>query len=414
VTRAARDATAEKGDAITLSMVRDRIFDPPAELNDLLRSGRSLHRLRFKGGEVGWLVTGYHAARSVLNDPRFSLREIPPLLTVEPAKHEGVIEWMREEGLLRGDMLTMDPPEHTRLRQALAPRFALRSVEQFESTVEEIVARCLDDLEMTEPPQDLVRTFAAPITFRSHCAFLGVPERDIHMLELIGETNGNPALSADEVMAATREFLEYLKDVVARKRAEPGDDLITDLLDGGVLDDEEILGMLVLLFIAGVDTTESMLATGVFALLTHEDQLELLRGDPTLWKSAVEELMRYLTVFNVGTLTRTATEDVRLDGATIKAGEWVSVSLLGANRDGERFSNPEELDIARGGKGQIGFGHGVHVCIGQHLARLEMRVGFTRLIERFPGISLASPVEDVILSEEDEVTFAVKRLPVSW
>ena len=413
MSRTARDATAAEGDAITLSMARERIFHPPAELESLLRSGESLHRLGFKGGDIGGLVTGYDAARSVLNDPRFSLREIRPLLTVEPAKHDAVIRTMREDGLLRGDMLTMDPPEHTRFRQAIGPRFALRRIEQLQHTVEEIVGRCLDELETAGPPVDLVRTFAAPVSFRSQCAFLGVPERDIPMLELIGETNRNPALSADEVIAATREFRAYLEEVVARKRREPGEDLISDLVSGGDLDGEEIVGLLVLLFVAGVETTESMLATGVFALLTHPDQLDLLRADPALMKPAVEELMRFLSVFNVGALTRTATEDVEVDGVVIERGAWVSVSLLGANRDHERFSRPGELDIARGGKGQIGFGHGVHVCSGQHLARLELRVGLTRLIERFPQIALARG-EDVTFSGEDEVTFAVKRLPVSW
>lgn len=411
--RNAYDATAAQDVPISLSMRRARVFDPPAELENALRSGTSLHRLSFKGGEVGWLVTGYDAARAVLQDKRFSLREIPPLLTVEPAKHDGVIRMMRSEGLLRGDMLTMDPPEHTRLRRAINPRFALRSIERFEPVVEDVVARCLDDLEAAGPTADLVRAFAAPISFRSHCALLGVPEDDVPMLEMIGETNRNPAMTADEVMAATLEFRTYLDDVVARKRREPGDDLISDILAGGALDDEEIVGLLVLLFIAGVETTESMISTGVFALLTHTDQLDLLRGDPALMRSATEELMRYLTVFNVGALTRTATEDVEVDGVVIEAGEWVSVSLLAANRDGARFSDPDRLDIVRGGTGQIGFGHGVHVCSGQHLARLELRIGLTRLLERFPRLSLARD-EDVVLSGEDEVTFGVKRLPVSW
>jgi cytochrome P450 len=130
-------------------------------------------------------------------------------------------------------------------------------------------------------------------------------------------------------------------------------------------------------------------------------------------KPAVEELMRYLTVFNVGTLTRTATDDVELDGVVIEQGAWVSVSLLGANRDGRRFRHPDLLDIERGGKGQVGFGHGVHVCSGQHLARLELRVGIARLLERFPRLAIARD-EDVVLSGDDEVTFGVKRLPVTW
>lgn len=411
--RTAPEATAEMDRPITLSMVREGTFDPPAELQRALRSGRSVHPLRFKGGRLGWLVTGYDAARFVLKDPRFSLREIPPLHTVDPAKHEEVIRSMRADGLLRGDMLTMDPPEHTRLRQAISPRLSLRSVARFEPQVQRIVARCLDELEQAGPPADLVRRFAAPISFRSHCALLGVPEADVPMLELIGETNRNPALTAEEVMDATREFRAYLEEVVARKRREPGDDLISDIVTGGELDDEEIVGLLVLLYIAGVETTESMMSTGVYALLTHPDQLELVRADPSQMRAAVEELMRYLTVFNVGALTRTATEDVELDGVVIRGGDWVSVSLFGANWDRARFPHPERLDIARGGTGQIGFGHGVHVCSGQHLARLEIQVGISRLLERFPGLAIA-PGEDVVFSGEGEVTFAVKRLPVTW
>jgi cytochrome P450 len=414
MSRTARDATADLGgDAISLSMTRDRIFHPPAKLEALLLRGQSLHRLRFRGGQIGWLVTGYEAARAVLKDPRFSLREIPPLHTVEPTKHDAVIQMMRDEGLLRGDMLTMDPPEHTRLRQAINPRFALRSVEQLEPRIGDTVERCLDDLAAGGPPADLVRTFAAPISFRSQCALLGVPEGDIPMLELIGETNRNPALTADEVIAATRQFRDYLLEVVARKRREPGDDLISDVIAGGVLDDGEIVGLLVLLFIAGVETTESMLSTGVYALLTHPDQLALLRSDPTLVKAAVEELMRFLTVFNIGALTRSATEDVEIDGVVIERGAWVSVSLLGANRDGDRFDHPDELDLLRGGRGHLGFGYGVHICSGQHFARVQLRVGLAKLFERFPDLALA-PAQDAVFSGEDEVTFGVKQLPVIW
>jgi cytochrome P450 len=139
-----------------------------------------------------------------------------------------------------------------------------------------------------------------------------------------------------------------------------------------------------------------------------------LRADPTLVDAAVEELMRYLTVFNVGALTRTALEDIELDGVVIRAGEAVSVSLLGANRDGERFEHPDELDLRRGGRGQVGFGHGVHVCLGQHLARLELRTAFTRLLERFPTLHLAVPAEEIPLSGEWDFTFTVQRLPVAW
>jgi cytochrome P450 len=399
---------------ITLSLRRQRTFDPAPELDQLLRSGRSLHRLRFRGGEVGWLVTGYRAARAVLNDSRFSLRPWPPLLTEDPGKHAAYVEMMARTGLLAGEMLAMDPPEHTKLRRVLAPKFSIRSVGEMAAAVEEVVDRCLDEMEAAGPPVDLVESFATPIPQRMHCVLLGVPEDDIPMLEMIGETIADQELSIEEVTRATGEFRDYLEDVVARKRAEPGNDLMTHIIETGELDGDEILGILVLLFIAGVDTTASMLATGTFALLCHLDQLERLRADPTLVDGTVEELMRYLTVFNIGTLTRTALEDVEVDGETVRAGELVSVSLLGANRDGERFEHADELDLGRGGKGQIGFGHGVHVCLGQHLARLEMRTALTRLLERLPGLRLAVPAEEVPLSGDSALTFAVRSLPVAW
>lgn len=399
---------------ITLSMRRQRTFDPPPELEQVLRSDRSLHRLRFRGGELGWLVTGYKEGRAVLNDSRFSLRQWPPLLTEDPGKHAAYVEMMDRTGLIAGEMLAMDPPEHTRLRRVLAPKFSLGSVREMTADVDEVVGRCLDEIEEAGPPVDLVQAFATPIPQRMHCVLLGVPEEDIPMLELIGETFALLEAGLDEVTAATAEFRDYLEGVVARKRAEPGNDLITHIIENGELSEDEILGILVLLFIAGVDTTASMLATGTFALLCHADQLELLRDDPSGVDAAVEELMRYLTVFNIGSLTRTAVEDVELDGEVIGAGEVVSVSLLGANRDGERFDHPDELDLERGGKGQVGFGHGVHVCLGQHLARLEMRIAFTRLLERFPNLRLAVPTDEVPLSGEMALTFAVKALPVTW
>ncbi len=399
---------------VTLSLRRQRTFDPAPELEQALRSERSLHRLRFRGGELGWLVTGYREARAVLNDSRFSLREWPPLLVEDPGKHEAYVEMMEQAGLRAGEMLAMDPPEHTRLRRVLAPRFSGKAVSELAPAVEAVVGRCLDEIEAAGPPADLVAAFATPIPQRMHCVLLGVPEDDIPMLQLIGETLMLLEAGIDEVTAATEKFRDYLEEVVARKRAEPGNDLMTHIIENGELTEDEILGVLVLLFIAGVDTTASMLATGTFALLCHPDQLAALRADPAATDAAVEELMRYLTVFNIGALTRTASEDVELDGETIRAGEMVSVSYLAANRDGERFERPDELDLERGGKGQIGFGHGVHVCLGQHLARLEMRIAFTRLLERFPDLRLAVPTEEVPLSGDQALTFAVQKLPVAW
>jgi cytochrome P450 len=169
-----------------------------------------------------------------------------------------------------------------------------------------------------------------------------------------------------------------------------------------------------MLFDAGVDTTAKMLATGPFALLCHPEQLARLRAQPDLVDSAVEELMRYLTIFHAGALTRTASEDVELAGRTIRAGEPITVSLAAANRDPDRFPNPDALDVTRNARGQIGFGHGIHVCLGQHLARTEMRVALAQLLRRFPTLELAVPVEDVPLTSDDHLIFGVRALPVRW
>jgi cytochrome P450 len=397
---------------VTLSMVRQRTFDAPPALEDLLRSGHSVHRLRFRGGAEGWLVTGYREARAVLNDPRLGLRRWRPLLTEDPEEFAAIVEMMERRGLLAGNLLVMDPPDHTRMRRTLAPRFTSKSIGELSGRIEAVVDRCLDEMEAAGPPVDLVEAFADRIPLLGHCVLLGVPESDIPMLELLG-TITDPEMSGAEVVAVFERIREYLQEVVARKRAEPGEDLLTHIV-AAELGEEEILGILVLLFVAGLETTASMLGTGAFALLCHGEQLELLRRDPGAVDAAVEELMRYLTVFNAGAQTRTALEDIELDGATIRAGDPVSVSLLAANRDGERFERPDQLDIARGGRGQVGFGHGIHVCLGQHLARLEMRIAFTRLLARFPELRLAVPAEEVPLSGELDVTFAVRRLPVAW
>ena len=391
---------------------RKRTFDPPAPLEDVLRSGHSLHRLRFRGDAEGWLVSGYHEARAVLNDPRFSLARWRPLLVEDPDEFATIVEMMERRGLLAGNLLVMDPPDHTRMRRILAPRFTSRSIKELTGQIEAIVDRCLDEMEAAGPPVDLVETFADRIPLLGHCALLGVPESDIPMLELLG-TITDPEMSGAEIVAVFEQIREYLGEVVARKRAEPGEDLLTHIV-AAELEEGEILGILVLLFVAGLETTAAMLGTGTFALLCNGEQLDLLRGDPTTVDAAVEELMRYLTVFNAGAQTRTALEDIELEGAVIHAGDAVSVSLLAANRDGERFERPDDLDIERGGRGQVGFGHGIHVCLGQHLARLEMRVAFTRLLERFPGLRLAVPAGEVPLSGELDVTFAVRRLPVGW
>lgn len=397
-------------------MQRARIFDPPHELDQALRTGRPVHRLRLRGGGTGWLVTGYEEAHTVLKDPRFGLREWPPLIVEDPETHATYVQMMEETGLREGDLLTMDPPDHTTLRRALAPVFTHKGLEQLglPQKIDEIVAGCLDRMEASGPPTDLVEGFAVPVSQLAHCALLGVPGEDAPFLKLIGDTVTDTGLGAEEIVARTTRFRDYLGEVVDRKRSNPENDLISYIVERGELTENQILGVLVMLFIAGVETTESGLSTGILALLCHPEQLDALRGDPTLIDAAVEELNRYLTILNVGAVTRTALEDVELAGTLICAGDRVSVSLLGANRDALRFERPDELDLHRSARGNLGFGTGVHMCVGQHMARFEMRSGIAGLLERFPELRLAVPVDEVPMSGEFAPTFRVLSLPVTW
>jgi cytochrome P450 len=198
---------------------------------------------------------------------------------------------------------------------------------------------------------------------------------------------------------------------VAAKRANPTDDVLSDLTDSD-LTDEELKGMALILLSAGFDTTANMLALGTVALLQNPEQLAALRADPALTDNAVEELLRYLSVAK--TFFRTALEDVELGGRTIEAGTTAILSLNTANRDPERFTDPHALDIQRQEGGHLAFSHGIHQCLGQQLARVEMRVALPALLHRFPTLRLAVPAEEVELRPETADIYGVRSLPVTW
>ncbi|GII60869.1 hypothetical protein Skr01_09540 [Sphaerisporangium krabiense] len=215
----------------------------------------------------------------------------------------------------------------------------------------------------------------------------------------------------EELIASYTAVQHYLAELVAAKRADPTDDVLSDLTDGD-LTDEELRGMALILLSAGFDTTANMLALGTFALLRNPEQLAALRADPALAEQAVEELLRYLSVAKQ--FFRVALEDVELGGHTIPAGTTVILSLNTANRDPERFPDPHTLDLRRQDGGHLAFGHGIHQCLGQQLARVEMRVAFPALLTRFPTLRLAVPAEEVALRPETADIYGVKSLPVTW
>ncbi|MCX4626247.1 cytochrome P450 [Streptomyces sp. NBC_01443] len=374
-------------------------FDPPAELIDARGHGPISHYTH-PGGKPGWLITGYDLVRSVLADARFSSRK--DLLNVVDFELPPAPP---------GEFLLMDEPQHGRYRKPLVGKFTARRMRLLTERIEQITTDCLDAMERTGPSADLVTAFAKPIPTIIICELLGVPYEDRASFQeqidkfMDGETGD------EELMAAYTATQQYLAQLVAAKRANPTDDVLSELTDSD-LTDEELQGISLILLAAGFDTTANMLSLGAFALLQNPEQLAALRADPALIDQAVEELLRYLSVAK--SFMRTATVDVEVSGQTIKAGTTVVLSYNTANRDPERYADPHLLDLQRDSGGHLAFGHGIHLCLGAQLARVEMRVAFSALLGRFPTLRLAVPAEDVALRPETADIYGVKSLPVTW
>lgn len=385
-------------------------FDPPAELARI-RERNPLTRMVFPDGHHGWLATGHAVVRAILADPRFSARaellhsplvNLGPLPPVPP-----------------GNFLNLDAPEHTRYRKLLAGKFTVRRMRLLTERVAQICTDHLDAIERAGAPVDVVTSFAYPVPALTICELLGVPETDRDrfqrlVADLVTKFN-DPALAPDERfeqgLSAFEEAQEYLRDLVAAKRAAPTDDLLGDLT-GTDLTDLELAGVGVLLLIAGFDTTANMLALGTFALLCHPDQLAAWRADPDRTDQAVEELLRYLTIAH--TATRSALTDVELAGQVIRAGQSVALSLQAADRDPTAFDHPDLLDLRRNAVGHLGFGYGPHQCLGRQLARVEMRTALTALLTRFPTLRLAVPADQIRTRAHTIGVYGVQHLPVTW
>ncbi|MEU6744413.1 cytochrome P450 [Streptosporangium sandarakinum] len=383
----------------------DRPFDPPAELIDARGHG-PISRYVFPDGHRGWLVTGYDLVRAVLADPRFSSRK-------EFMLHHPFIDYsgMEAPPAAPGEFILMDDPQHSRYRKPLMGKFTVRRMRLLTERIEQITAERLDAMEKAGPPADLVTAFAKPIPAIVICELLGVPYEDRDSFQGHIDSFLNGETDEETLITAYTATQDYLAELVAAKRAAPTDDVLSDLTDSD-LTDEELRGMSLILLAAGLDTTANMLALGTFALLRNPGQLAALRADPALTDRAVEELLRYLSVAKM--FMRTALEDVELGGRTIEAGTTVVLSNHTANRDPERFTDPHVLDLRREEGGHVAFGHGVHQCLGQQLARVEMRVAFPALVGRFPTLRLAVPAEEVALRPEIADIFGVKSLPVTW
>ena len=313
-----------------------------------------------------------------------------------------------------GGLGMSDPPKHTRLRKILTPEFTMRRLARLAPRIDAIVADCLDVIESSTKPVDLVQTFALPIPSLVICELLGVPYGDRDDFQRLSNSRFNFMEDA-ETLDSIAESLAYMRELVARQRAEPGDGLLGMIVreHGDAISDEELAGLADGLLVGGHETTASMLALGALLLLRSQEHFALVRDDATAINGMVEEMLRYLTVVQVA-FPRFAKRDVVLStGQQIAEGEIVIASLSSANRDAALGAGLEEFEPARTPVSHFAFGYGIHRCIGAELARMELRAAYPALVRRFPDLRLAVAPSEIEFRELS-VVYGIQSLPVIW
>jgi cytochrome P450 len=372
------------------------IADPFGGYGRLREEGPVL-RGRTPDGSPAWYVMRQEDVRTVLGDPRF----VNNATSVPGVEVDSIRDKMVEmvgippeyARFLTNTILDSDGDRHTRLRKLVSRAFTVRRVNELRPRVEEITARLLDKF---VEPVDFMADFAYPLPITVICELVGVPEADRPSWREWGAAM--ITMKPDVVSVAVRDMVTHVQDLIARRRAEPADDLLTALVhvrdeEGDRLSEDELVTMVLTLVMAGHETTAHLLGNGLVALLEHPDQLAVLRSDPSLWPGAVHELMRWCSPVQI-TRIRYATQDVEMGGVVIRAGDPVQAVLLSANHDPREYTDPERLDVTRRpagrGEGHVGFGHGFHYCLGAALARQEGEVALRAVVERFPKLALTS------------------------
>ncbi|MFC0104752.1 cytochrome P450 family protein [Kibdelosporangium aridum] len=377
-----------------------------------LRSGCPVHKIDHPPGAEAYVVADYATALKAFTDPRLSKR-------IDAAP-----QWFQDQlrdasPVLIKNMITADPPDHTRLRKLVSTAFTPRRMELLRPRVQQITDDLIDEFPATGPV-DLMK-FAYSLPMRVISEFLRVPDHD------------RPQVQADVVMlseapypdeernrllrVASDKIEQYLLDLLADRREDLGDDLVSVLIraadEDDVFTEDELVSTLVLLIIAGHKTTANLIGNGTQALLQHPDQLELLINDPSLAESAVEEFLRFEAPVFRGTI-RIATEDITLNGVDIAKESFVHLLLSSANRDPDAFENPDRLDITRTPNKHFAFGHGAHFCAGAPLSRVEGSIAFPTLLRRLPGLRLAVAPGELEWIFDNSTSRGLATLPITY
>ncbi|MFI7400040.1 cytochrome P450 [Streptomyces sp. NPDC049541] len=363
----------------------DGLLDHPYDVYRRLRETAPVHRIAGPDGTPAWLVTRYDDVRAALADPRLSLDK----------RHAtaGTYKGFSLPSALDANLLNMDPPDHTRVRRLVGRAFTTRRVEQLRTPIRRTADRLLDALG-PHGTADLIAAYAAPLPITVICDLLGIPDEHRFDFRIWTDTLVAPAPDAGPEAAkeAVVAMLGYFTRLLADKRSEPADDLLSDLIavreEGDRLSEDELMSLAFLILFAGYENTVQLIGNAILALLQHPDQLVALREDLTRLTAAVQEFLRYEGPALLA-IRRFPVADVTIGGVTIPAGETVWVSPSAADRDPARFPHPDRLDLARDTSGHLALGHGIHYCLGAPLARAETEIAVAALLERFPELALA-------------------------
>jgi cytochrome P450 len=403
----AQDADSSSRPARRYPFSRIRL-DPDPQYAELRRT-ESVCRVQLPYGPPAWLVTDYHLSRTVLGDAGFS--------RAATLDRDNPRECPVEVGQVAESVLSMDPPAHTRIRQLVGHAFTARRVESLRPRAQQIANGLIDSMAAAGPPADLVEEFSFAFPAIIICELLGIPDADRHAFRSWTDAIVSTAASAPADGQDTYLHLAaYLAGLFAQRRADPGNDLLTWLVQArdeqDRLTETELLFLGMALLVGGYETTAHQLTNMVYTLLTHPEQLRQLRACPELLPSAVEEMLRFI-VFGNALNPRIATADVKLGEVVIRAGDPVLCSRSSANRDDDVFARASELDLTRHPNPHVAFGYGPHFCLGAHLARMELQVALGTILSRFPGLRMAV-AEDDLTWQTQTMMRGLIAFPIAW
>lgn len=405
--------TRGETEALPLFPFERPALSPPTELAGFQQEG-PLRLVRLWDGNRAWVVTRYEDVRTLLADNRFSAVPTTPGF---PNISEG------RASLVYGEdphFIRMDPPDHTRMRRMLTSEFTLQRVQDMRPMIESILNTLIDGLLAGPQPADIVTRLALPLPSSAMSQLLGVPYEDHDFFEECGARKTDLSLPPGEAIRAGKQLREYIRGLIATKNAEPEppDDVIGRLIASqirpGLLSEHEALAMLELILVAGHETTAHSIGLGLVLLLQDRTLFEALveTDDREFVRRNVEEVLRYTSVVQY-MCGRIATADVEHDGHLIRKGDGILPMVNQANRDPSRFADPDRFDPSRESKPHVAFGFGVHQCLGQALARLELECVFSMLPKRIPTLRLAVPVSELQFRGM-AITYGAEHVPVAW